>query len=300
MKLQLLALAALAALTACGTAPNRHAALDQARERHRTLAADDELVRLAGPELRQADGALRRAEAALASDAEADEVDHLAYLATQHLVIAQTTAEARQAQAVTAGAAAERERLRLALRTAEADAAQRSLGVARADGERQNAELAAAERSATADQARLAQRDARVEGLEQELRALNARPSERGMVVTLGDVLFDTGRSQLRAGGARGLQQLAAFMARHPDMRASIEGHTDDVGGDAGNQALSEQRARSVMARLVSLGVAPARLQAQGFGETRPAGANDSAAGRQMNRRVEMIFMPLERPAASR
>lgn len=228
MKLQLLAIAALAALTACGTAPSRHAALDQVRERHRMLAADDKIVRLAGPELRQADGALRRAEAARANDAEADEVDHLAYLATQHLVIAQTTAEARQAQAVMAGAAAERERLRLALRTAEADAAQRSLGMARAAGERQNAELAAAERSATADQARLAQRDARVEGLEQELRA------------------------------------------------------------------------RSVMARLVSLGVAPERLQAQGFGETRPAGANDSAAGRQMNRRVEMIFMPLERPAASR
>lgn len=300
MKLHLITLAALATLAGCSTLPERNASLDQARAQHAAASSDATIARLAADEWREAGSALRRAESAQAADADRAEVDHLAYLARQRLVIAQETADARSAQAVTTGAGAERDRLRLSMRTAEADAAQRGLAAATAAGERQSAELAAAGRAAMADRARLASRDARVDDLEQALQALNARRTERGMVVTLGDVLFDTGQSRLRAGGGSGMQQLADLMQRHPALQASIEGHTDDVGSEASNQALSSRRARSVVAALVGLGVDPGRLAVHGYGETRPVDENTSAAGRQMNRRVEIVFAPTMGPVSGR
>lgn len=300
MKLHLLALAAMATLAACSSVPDRHLALDQLRALHASVSADASVTRLAADELRLADVALGRAEAAQAADADRAEVDHLTHLARQRLAIAQETATARSAQAVTTGAAAERDRLRLEMRTVEADAARRDLAASEMTAERRGAELAAAESAAAADRDRLARRDARVDSLEQELQALNARRTERGLVVTLGDVLFDTGASQLQADGGRGLQSLADFMRRHPQVQASIEGHTDDVGSEASNQALSDRRARSVMAALVGQGVDAGRLRAQGFGESRPAGENGSPAGRQMNRRVEVIFAPVPGPVSAR
>lgn len=290
MKLHPLAIAALATLAACSSVPDRNIALDQARARHASVRADAAVTTHAGEELRRADAALRTAEAAQAADAGRAEVDHLAYLTQQRLSIAQETATARTAQAVTAGAAAERDRLRLSMRTAEADAAQRALAASEMTGARKSAELAAAERGAAADRARLASSDARADSLEQQLLAMNARKTERGMVVTLGDVLFDTGKSQLQADGGRSMQQLAEFMRRYPQRQASIEGYTDDVGSETSNLDLSDRRARSVMAALVGMGIGAGRLQTRGFGEANPVGENNSPAGRQMNRRVEVIF----------
>lgn len=300
MKLHLIAIAALATLSACSSVPERNLALDQARAHHASLSSDAAVSAQAAEELRLADTALRRAEAAQAADVDRAEVDHLSYLAHQRLTIAQETATARRAQAVTAGAGAERDRLRLAMRTAEADSAQRDLAAAEMAGERKTAALATVERTAMADRARLDSRNARVESLEQALQELSASRTERGMVVTLRDVLFDTGQSQLHAGGGHGIRELAEFMRRHPEVQASIEGHTDDVGSEARNQALSDQRARSVMAALVGLGVSPDRLQSLGFGEARPVGQNASAAGRQMNRRVELVFAPTQGPISAR
>lgn len=295
MKLNPFALAAVAALAACSSVPDRNLALDQARARHATVRSDATVTTHAADELKRADAALRAAEAAQAKSADRAEVDHLAYLANQRVTIAQETAIGRSAQAVTAGAAAERDRLRLALRTAEADTAKRDLAASELTGARKSADLAAAEQAAAADRARLASSDARVDNLQlqlQQLQALNARQTDRGIVVTLGDVLFDTGQSRLQADGGRSMQQLAEFMRRYPQRRAAIEGYTDNVGSETSNLDLSDRRARSVMAALVGLGVGADRLRPQGFGEANPVGANDSAAGRQMNRRVEVIFTP--------
>lgn len=292
MKLTPFALAALAALAACSSVPDRNLALDQARARHASVRSDAAVSTHAADELRRADVALRAAESAHASGADRAEVDHLAYLTGQRVTIAQETATGRSAQAVTAGAAAERDRLRLALRTAEADAAKRDLAAAELTGARTGADLADAERAAAADRARLASSTAQVASLQQQLQALNARQTDRGLVVTLGDVLFDSGQSRLQADGGRSMLQLAEFMRRYPQRQASIEGYTDDVGSESSNLDLSDRRARSVMAALVGMGVGADRLRPRGFGEANPVGANDSAAGRQMNRRVEVIFTP--------
>ncbi len=121
---------------------------------------------------------------------------------------------------------------------------------------------------------------------------MNARRTERGIVVTLGDMQFDSGRSQLQPGGTRSVTQLAEFLTRHPQRRAVIEGHTDSVGRRADNQDLSDRRAQSVLAALVDLGVGADRLHATGYGPDSPVASNASAAGRQMNRRVEVVFAP--------
>jgi outer membrane protein OmpA-like peptidoglycan-associated protein len=110
------------------------------------------------------------------------------------------------------------------------------------------------------------------------------------MVVTLGDMLFDTGKAQLLPGGSRNITKLAEFFAKNPDRTASIEGHTDNVGSAAMNYTLSERRANAVMGALVAAGVPRGNLSTRALGPDMPAATNDTAAGRQMNRRVEIVI----------
>lgn len=289
--LSVLALAVVAALAACSSVPDRNVALDEARSLYTAAQTAPAVSMHAAEELKQAGAALQLAERRHADGEDRPEVDHLAYLARQRVAMAQATADSRAAQAVTTGAAAERDRMRLELRTAEADATQRQLTLSQQAGARRSADLAQADRDAQASRDALAKRDAEVGNLEAQLRELNARQTDRGIVVTLGDMLFDTGKSQLQAGSNRSLVQLADFFRRNPDRRAAIEGYTDNVGSDSSNQALSDRRARSVMSALTDMGVGADRLTARGLGESAPVAGNDSAAGRQMNRRVEIIFV---------
>jgi outer membrane protein OmpA-like peptidoglycan-associated protein len=309
-----LALLAAATLVACSSVPDRNLALDEARSRHATLQATPQVGEHAAQELARATTALRAAEAAHTARQDSATVDHLAYLARQQVAIAQATATSRAAQAVTTGAAAERDRLRLAVRTAEADQAQRALQTAQQDAQqtaaRTEAERAQAARSseevartAQADQARLSASKAQVDRLQEELRelnTLNARNTDRGIVVTLGDLLFDTGQARLQPGGTRSVAQLGQFLVKHPEQRVTIEGHTDSVGSRASNQALSERRAQSVQSALIGMGVPADRLSTVGHGQELPVASNDSAGGRQMNRRVEVVFTPVADAATRR
>jgi len=296
--------AAAAAMAACSTAPERNVAFEQAQVRLRAAQADPQVVLHASEELRQADAALRRADIARSARVPLVEIDHLAYLASQRVTIAQETAVSRTAQAITAGAGTERERLLLAQRTQEADRAtqgaeratreaelaKRQLATSEMQGQQKSAELAQADRAAADGRAQQARSDARVEGLEQQLKAMDARQTERGMVVTLGDVLFDSGQSRLQPAGDVNIGRLADFMKGNPSRRAAIEGYTDSVGGSAGNQALSDDRAMAVKEALVGRGVGAERLSTFGHGERNPIASNTTAAGRQTNRRVEIIF----------
>lgn len=297
---------AVAVLAACSSMPDRNAALDQARSRYELAQANPQVQALAADELKRADLALRVAQQALSDGQTLANVDHLAYLTDQRVTIAQDVASSRAAQAVVAGAAAERDQMRLAQRTREVDAAQRQLGVAQQTNAQKSAELALAEQAnarktaelAEADaaaqrsQARLARRDERLGELASQLQDLNARKTDRGIVVTLGDVLFDTGRWQLLPEAARNMEKLAAVFRRDPGRRASIEGYTDSVGDAGANHELSERRANSVLGALVSLGVAADHLSTRAHGEALPTASNATAAGRQLNRRVEIVFTP--------
>jgi outer membrane protein OmpA-like peptidoglycan-associated protein len=110
------------------------------------------------------------------------------------------------------------------------------------------------------------------------------------MVLTLGDVLFDTGRSELKPGATRKLDQLAQFLAEHPDRRVQIDGFTDSVGTDSYNEELSQQRADAVKAALITRGISPSRIGTEGYGKAYPVASNNDSGGRQMNRRVEVVI----------
>lgn len=137
------------------------------------------------------------------------------------------------------------------------------------------------------DKVLLQARTAEADRLRSEL---NAKQTDRGMTITLGDVLFDTGKSHLKSGNERSLQKLAQFLKENPKRTVSIEGFTDSVGGDEYNQQLSERRADSVRMALVGFGVEPERIAATGYGKAFPVAGNETATGRQQNRRVEIVI----------
>ena len=130
----------------------------------------------------------------------------------------------------------------------------------------------------------------RAAALAADLAALKAKPTDRGDVITLGDVLFATGRSELQGSADRSIDALSAFLAGHPERLVRIEGFTDSVGSETANQGLSERRASAVASALSRRGVASQRVAIQGYGESFPIASNETATGRQENRRVEVII----------
>jgi len=280
----------LALLAACSSMPAQNAALTQARARLDAAQSRPETVAMAPDELARARESLRRADQALMNGDSVNRVNHLSYLTQQQVAIAEETAAGRNAQAVVTGAAAERDRMRLELRTREADTAQAQKDMAEQDSAAKTLQLARSEANTQAERDRVARRDVKVNELELQLHDMNARRTDRGVIVTLGDLLFDTGASELRSTSQHRMDQLAGFMKRYPERHASIEGYTDNVGKAAANQSLSDRRANAVMAALIQLGVPGTQLSTQSFGEEHPVAPNNTQAGRQMNRRVEVVF----------
>ena len=144
----------------------------------------------------------------------------------------------------------------------------------------------AADAAAQSERERLALR----EKLQQQLNIiLETRESARGLIVNMSDVLFDTGSATLKPGAREKLAKVAGVLLSYPGLQIHVEGHTDNVGGDDCNQGLSERRAESVRAYLVQAGISRTVIDAIGFGESRPVVGNTTAAGRQQNRRVELV-----------
>ena len=119
---------------------------------------------------------------------------------------------------------------------------------------------------------------------------LQTRDTARGLIVNMSDVLFDTGKSSLRPLAREKLAKVAGIVSGHPGLRLDVEGYTDSVGGDAYNQQLSEQRGESVRGYLTQQGMAAGSVSSKGFGKAQPVASNDTAQGRQLNRRVELVI----------
>lgn len=166
-------------------------------------------------------------------------------------------------------------------------ASARALSAAQIESE--NSRLAAEKSNQNAQRAEADKATMRAQLSEQLNRVLQTRETARGLVVSMSDVLFDTGKYSLKPGAREKLAKVAGILLAYPGLNIEIGGYTDDVGGDAMNQILSENRARSVRDYLVEQGVATASVSAKGFGNTLPVASNANSAGRQQNRRVELL-----------
>lgn len=265
----ILTAAALAVLAGCQTLPAQDPALDAAEREYREAAADPLVQRHAAAELAQVRGMLTRAQRYYTDERNLEQTRHLAYLASAQLSTLRAQSLGRDADLQVQQSGAERERLRLQSRDAELQRAR--------SGE---------------DEARraAAQAQDRAAALQRDLAELSAQSTQRGVMVTLRDMLFATGRAELQPGVRRAIDRLAEVLRQHPERRVLIEGFADSTGGSAMNQRLSQRRAEAVRGALVRAGVAPQRLEVRAFGEEYPVADNATAAGRQQNRRVELIF----------
>jgi outer membrane protein OmpA-like peptidoglycan-associated protein len=204
---------------------------------------------------------------------------------------AQMQAEAAAQQANQQKAAADQARAQAEAATAQAEQARQAALQAQAQLQQQT--QVAEQRAQEADRMRLKAEEDQQQLRQQLLTQLNmileTRDTARGLIVNMSDVLFDTGRYTLRAGAREKLAKISGIVLSHPGLKLEVEGHTDSVGGDDYNMKLSEQRADAVRDYLVQQGLNEGIVTAKGFGKTMPVADNSTAAGRQQNRRVELV-----------
>ncbi len=219
----------------------------------------------------------------------------------------QMKAEADAARIAAEKARSDAEQARLTAEKERSDADQARLTAEKERGDAEQARLAAVAQqqqlAAEADRAKMAAADAdrlrqkaeqdqallRQQLLTQFNSILQTRDTARGLIVNMSDVLFDTGRYTLKPGAREKLAKVSGIILGHPGLKIAVEGHTDSVGGDEYNMKLSENRARAVQDFLVAQGVSAANVTSRGFGKTMPVADNSTAAGRQQNRRVELV-----------
>jgi outer membrane protein OmpA-like peptidoglycan-associated protein len=288
--LKAIVFAGTVALAACSTVPTTTPTLDEARADFVAANNNPQVATYAPMEFKQASEALDRANEAAARRESLDTIDRLAYVARQRIATAQEVAKTKAAEGEVANASRERDRVQLEARTAEADRAKRDAQAAQAQAAAAQQQAQDAQAQAAAAQQQAAQQAERASRLEALLVELHAQKTERGMVVTIGDVLFATDRAELNANGMATVRKLAEVMMQNPDRTVMVEGFTDSTGSAAHNKDLSERRAASVAQALASLGVPRERIGMRGYGEAFPVASNDTASNRQLNRRVEIVL----------
>jgi outer membrane protein OmpA-like peptidoglycan-associated protein len=315
------AAAAFLILSGCASAPEAPPELVAARSAVRSAEADPAVLSHAPVELRKATATLTRANTLLSQREPLSEVTTAAYVAQQQARTAMALARAKTAEEAIKSAEADRERARADMRTAEANRARMRANVAEgraataegravsAEGRAMtaeqraaaaNADAAAAQASASAAQASANEAQMQATLLQQQLAELRARQTDRGALVTLGDVLFEFNRADIKTTGHGELRKLADFLMKHPDRQVLIEGHTDDIGSNSYNENLSRRRAESVAAALAAMGVPQPRVTAVGYGESYPVASNSSDTNRALNRRVEVYISDNDQPVRPR
>jgi outer membrane protein OmpA-like peptidoglycan-associated protein len=250
-------------LAACSSTPERIAELEEARAAVAKVESSPR-AGVAAANISAARQALNRANNLAEAGKDADDIAFESTIATRQAQIADEKIAFAQYKDEFEQGTAERQQVLMEARNAEAEAAR-----------------------------------VRAAKMEEELKALQAKKTDRGMILTLGDVLFDTGKAVLKPGAYATIDKLAHVLNDSPDRKLMIEGHTDSTGSFETNMALSQQRALAVQAALMERGVSPQQLSAIGKGPSTPVASNDTAAGRQQNRRVELVFSQDEGRLAS-
>ncbi|MQA42528.1 OmpA family protein [Rugamonas aquatica] len=285
---------------ACSTTPTTTSLLDQTRGDFMAAQSNPSVAANAPLEFKAAADALDRANAAAAKKDSLDEIDKLAYIAKQKIATAQEVAKGKRAEADIANAGRQRDEIRLEARTAEANQARMSADQAKSQANQAKADADAAR--AQADAAANSARDeaAKNAALQQQLADLQAKQTDRGIVITLSDVLFNVDRAELSAEGMRTAQKLADVLMQEPQSAVLIEGFTDSTGTASHNLELSQRRAESVRNALIGMGVKSDKIATRGYGEAFPVASNGDAGSRQLNRRVEIVLSQNGAPIATR
>ena len=310
-------------LAACASNPKMDLALEQVRTQLEELKASPELANYAPVALGEAERALRAAET---SGGDETQRVHLTYMADRRIQIARAVAQREQLEVelktleeehsriLLQASRMEAERARLEAdrarmmseataedadraRTQAEEAQQReALSARTAQQAREEAEQAKALAASSATAADLARKEAslaseQAQSLRRQLENLQLRQTESGVVVTLGDVLFESGQAELKEDAHTSLVEVVDLLQSEPGKKIRIEGHTDSVGDAGANLKLSQRRADSVQSALVGLGVDTSRITSVGMGEDFPIASNDDEEGRKKNRRVDVILL---------
>lgn len=266
----LMSVATIAALSVgCSSVPDKTVLLKDAQAAYNAARANT--VTASAP-LYDAEQALKKAESAQ----DAEEMRHLAYIAQRKAELAVALGERKAADV-------ERENLTKQKSSVLLSSREREANQARLEAERRAREAELALGKLKAEQAKN-------KALQEQLAELEGKQTDRGLVLTLGDVLFETGKAELLSGALAQLDKLAVFLNQNP-RNVLVEGHTDSRGSAEFNMNLSQQRAESVRNALVARGIAGTRILARGFGESRPLANNTTQTGRQQNRRVELTIL---------
>src|SRR6266850_655984 len=292
----------LAVLAGCASSDLEQAAkaqLTKAQTAYRQAQSDPNVQAHSQLQLADAQKAIQTAEQA---QSPAD-MQSLAYVAERKAQIASVVGATRKTEQDTQMLGKETQEILLQKRDRELKAARVEAEEARtaAEARARDAEAREAEQARMqAEQARMQAESARAQAdaeqaknvaLLKELADLKGQQTNRGLVLTVGDVLFATGKAEVAAGGLRSIDKLAEFLKKNPTRNLLIEGHTDNTGPEDFNLKLSQQRADAVKDVLVSRGVGADRITTKGYGPKYPVVANDTAAGRQQNRRVEVVVL---------
>jgi outer membrane protein OmpA-like peptidoglycan-associated protein len=301
----------LAVVTGCASTdlePAAKAQLERAQTAYRQAQADPNVKSYAQLRLSEAQKAIQAAEQAK----DAEEMLHLGYVAEKKAQIASTAGairkteqdtqqlgketsdillqkrdrevKAARAEAEAKGREAEQARMAAEARARDAEAKAREAEQARAQAEQARAQAEAEAQARATEQAKTT-------ALSKELSDLKAQQTDRGIVLTVGDVLFATGKAEVAPGGQRSVDKLAEFLKKNPKRNVLIEGHTDNTGNEDFNLKLSQQRADAVRDLLVARGLATERVTTKGYGPKYPLVVNDTPSGRQQNRRVEVVVL---------
>ena len=277
-----------ALLAGCASTPRRNPELTQARNAVETLSNQPRAMEAAGQDLKEARAELDAAETALRNGKSKEEVDQLSYLALRHAQAGQARVDAAHSQAEVAQATQQRQQLLLEAEKHQAMTAQQQAQSAQQQVQAAQSQAQQARTQAQQAQQQLASERQQYAQLQRD--QLGAQQTDQGMVVSLSNVMFSTGKATLQPGAHLQLDRLASYLKAHPKQRVMIEGNTDSTGSAQTNEQLSAARAHAVAQALQLRGVSPDQYQTIGLGEAYPVASNDTPAGRQQNRRVDVVF----------
>ena len=241
-------------LVGCAGTPSENPQYIEAQAQLEAVKAKPNSERYAALEVSEAEDKLEQLGKAISSGDE-DAIDHFAYVTKTQIEIADETIDMKQAMKVIENAEVQRKDALLAARTREAEQAKQQL-----------------------------------QTLRSELDNMQTQQTDRGLVITLNSILFDTGEATLKPGARKELQNIANYLEKFPERNLVVEGFTDSTGPEELNERLSQERADAVRQALVSAGIDGSRIQTRGYGEQFPIASNDTNAGRQLNRRVEVVI----------